>query len=66
MSRGRDKIVLRLMDADVCRSCLTKDPKTFSSRLGEGNSSKRSNDRGKYEMQIIDRFGEISEVLDKT
>jgi len=55
-----------LEDRDVRQSYLTKLPRTFSSRLGNGSKSKKFSDRGKYEVQIMNRFGAgISEVLQK-
>jgi hypothetical protein len=64
LAEGQDCTPLE--DSDVRQSYLTKLPKTFSSRLGKGSKSKRFSDRGKYEVQIMNRFGAgISEVLQK-
>lgn len=50
----------------VRQSYLTKYPKTFSSRLGEGRLGKKFSDQGRYEAEIIGRFGPgMVEVLEK-
>lgn len=44
-------------DANVSRTYLINQPKTFSSGLGGGKHGGRFNDRGMYEAEIIRRFG---------
>jgi Helix-turn-helix domain len=72
-AEGEDKTVqderqgcLRGEDKTVRQSYLNKYPKTFSSRLGVGKPGKRFSDQGRYESEIIRRFGpEMVEVLQK-
>ncbi|WP_028350260.1 helix-turn-helix domain-containing protein [Bradyrhizobium murdochi] len=45
-------------DKNVRQSYLNKYPRTFSGRLGEGKQGVRFNDRGRYEMEIVRRYGD--------
>lgn len=54
------------VDRNVRQSYSTKYPKTFSSRLGEGHGRTRFSDRGKYEVEIVRRYGkEMAAVLER-
>lgn len=56
-------------DANVVRTYLSNQTKSYLTGLGEGSDSKRFKDRGKYEAEIIRRYGsnmiELFEKLDK-
>ncbi|WP_186293998.1 helix-turn-helix domain-containing protein [Bradyrhizobium guangdongense] len=53
-------------DKTVRQSYLTKHPKTFSSRLGGGRQGTPFPDQGKFEAEIIGRFGpRMIDVLEK-
>ncbi|WP_158091576.1 helix-turn-helix domain-containing protein [Bradyrhizobium canariense] len=53
-------------DASVGRTYLSKQPKTFLSRLGGGRQEARFTDQGKFEAEIIRRFGPgMIDVLEK-
>ncbi|WP_083543481.1 helix-turn-helix domain-containing protein [Bradyrhizobium sp. CCGE-LA001] len=53
-------------DKTVRQSYLTKSLKTFSSRLGGGRQGTRFADQGKFEAEIIGRFGPgMIDVLEK-
>lgn len=53
-------------DKTVRQSYLTKHLKTYSSRLGGGRQGTRFTDQGKFEAEIIGRFGPgMIEVLEK-